>query len=243
MSKSCGSGQPAKPAVQLQARARQLRPGRNTDEHPLPVRRGCRRPARRRSRDDRTDCLSPGLPAQQEHPADHGRGHGCRRAAPPADELLFCIGPPLIESFAVLIPDGSPNLPRQAVLHYRDRFDRVGKFENHVYEDIPAALTELQELGCRLYLATSKAEYFARQILDHFGLSSFFTGIHGARLDGSLCDKGELIGHILHQEGLSAEETLMVGDRKHDMIGAAKCRVGSITVTYGFGSADELTTH
>ena len=165
------------------------------------------------------------------------------RPAPPADELLFCIGPPLIESFAVLIPDGSPDLPRQAVLHYRDRFDRVGKFENHVYEDIPAALTELQELGCRLYLATSKAEYFARQILDHFGLSSFFTGIHGARLDGSLCDKGELIGHILHQEGLSAEETLMVGDRKHDMIGAAACGIDGIGVTYGFGSTEELTAH
>ena len=165
------------------------------------------------------------------------------RLAPPADELLFCIGPPLIESFAVLMPDGPPDLPRQAVLHYRDRFDRIGKFENHVYEDIPAALTELQELDCRLYLATSKAEYFARQILDHFELSSFFTGIHGARLDGNLCDKGELIGHILHQEGLSTEETLMVGDRKHDMIGAAKCGVGGIGVTYGFGSAQELTAH
>jgi phosphoglycolate phosphatase len=165
------------------------------------------------------------------------------RPAPPADELLFCIGPPLIESFTVLIPDGSPDLPRQAVLHYRDRFDAIGKFENHVYEDIPAALAELQELDCRLYLATSKAEYFARQILDHFELSSFFTGIHGARLDGSLCDKGELIGHILHQEGLSTEETLMVGDRKHDMIGAAACRISSIGVTYGFGSAQELNAH
>jgi phosphoglycolate phosphatase len=35
----------------------------------------------------------------------------------------------------------------------------------------------------------------------------------------------------------------MVGDRKHDMIGAAKCRIGGIGVTYGFGSADELTAH
>lgn len=165
------------------------------------------------------------------------------RSAPPADDLLFCIGPPLIESFAVLMPDGSPDLPQKAVLHYRDRFDLVGKFENHVYQDIPEALAELQELDCRLYLATSKAEYFARQILDHFELSPFFSGIFGARFDGSLCDKGELIGHILDQEGLAVEETMMVGDRKHDMIGAATCRIQSVGVTYGFGSVEELTAH
>lgn len=165
------------------------------------------------------------------------------RTAPPADELLFCIGPPLIESFAVLMPDGSPDLPRQAVLHYRDRFDRIGKFENQVYDDIPEALAALLEQDCRLFLATSKAEYFARQILDHFQLSPFFAGIYGARLDGSLCDKGELIAHIIDCEDLAADETLMVGDRRHDMIGAAACRIGGIGVTYGFGSVEELTAH
>jgi len=165
------------------------------------------------------------------------------RPAPPADELLFCIGPPLIESFAELMPDGGPDLARQAVLHYRDRFDRIGKFENHVYDDIPETLAALLEQDCRLYLATSKAEYFARQILDHFELSPFFTGIFGARLDGSLCNKSELIGHIIEREGLAPAETLMIGDRKHDMIGAAACRIGSIGVTYGFGSIEELTAH
>ena len=165
------------------------------------------------------------------------------RTAPPADELLFCIGPPLLESFAVLMPDGSPDLPRQAVLHYRDRFDAIGKYENHVYDDIPEALAELRTQDCRLFLATSKAEVFARQILDHFGLTPFFTGIYGARLDGSLCDKGELIGHILEKEGLDRDQTLMVGDRKHDMIGAAVCGIGGIGVTYGFGSVEELTAH
>jgi len=35
----------------------------------------------------------------------------------------------------------------------------------------------------------------------------------------------------------------MVGDRKHDMIGAAACGIGGIGVTYGFGSIEELTTH
>jgi phosphoglycolate phosphatase len=33
----------------------------------------------------------------------------------------------------------------------------------------------------------------------------------------------------------------MVGDRKHDMIGARTCAVAGIGVTYGYGSPDELT--
>ena len=165
------------------------------------------------------------------------------RPAPPPADLLFCIGPPLLESFTVLLPDGSADLAREAVLHYRDRFDRIGKFENQVYDDIPEALADLQNQDCRLFLATSKAEVFARQILHHFELAPFFTAIYGARLDGSLCDKGELIGHILERERLAPAETLMVGDRKHDMIGAATCGIGGIGVTYGFGSIKELTVH
>lgn len=165
------------------------------------------------------------------------------RPAPAADDLLFCIGPPLIESFATLLPAEPPSLAQEAVLLYRERFDQVGKFENRVYDDIPEALAALQEQGCCLYLATSKAEIFARQILDHFELSSFFSGIYGSRLDGSLCHKAELIGHILDAEGLPRDETVMIGDRKHDMIGASACGIGSIGVTYGFGSETELSDH
>ena len=160
---------------------------------------------------------------------------------PAADDLLFCIGPPLVESFKVLMPEEPPALARKAVALYRERFDKVGKFENQVYDEIPETLESLKDQGFCLFLATSKPEIFARQILDHFRLSSFFDGIYGSRLDGSLCDKGQLIGHILMEERLVGDETLMVGDRKHDMIGARTCNIARIGVTYGFGSEMELT--
>ena len=162
------------------------------------------------------------------------------RPVPEAEELLFCIGPPLIESFATLL-DGEPaTLAKEAVALYRERFDRIGKFENRVYAEIPEALDSLVEQGFSLFLATSKPEIFARQILDHFELSIFFNGVYGSRLDGSLCDKGQLIGHVMQQEQLPKEATVMVGDRRHDMIGARTCDIGRIGVTYGFGSETEL---
>lgn len=162
------------------------------------------------------------------------------RPVPEAEDLLFCIGPPLIDSFTALLPGEPRTLAREAVALYRERFDRVGKFENQVYAEIPEALETLFEQGFSLILATSKPEIFARQILEHFGLSPFFSGIYGSRLDGSLCDKGELIGHILQTENLRKTMTIMVGDRMHDMIGARSCKIAGIGVTYGFGSETEL---
>jgi phosphoglycolate phosphatase len=159
---------------------------------------------------------------------------------PEADDLLFCIGPPLFESFSSLLAGEATNRAQEAVLLYRERFDRIGKFENRVYGDIPATLADLQEQGFALFVATAKPEIFARQILDHFGLSPYFSGIYGSRLDGGLGDKGQLIGHIMREEGLAKEETIMVGDRKHDMIGARTCAISGIGVTYGYGSEAEL---
>jgi phosphoglycolate phosphatase len=160
---------------------------------------------------------------------------------PAADDLHFCIGPPLFESFSTLLPGEQSGLAQEAVRLYRERYDRKGKFENRVYDDIPETLAELREQGYSLFVATAKPEIFARQILDHFGLFSAFDGIYGSRLDGGLGDKGQLIGHILREERLDREATLMVGDRKHDMIGARTCAVAGIGVTYGYGSTDELT--
>ena len=111
--------------------------------------------------------------------------------------------------------------------------------ENTVYPGIPEAL---RELGGRtdLYVATSKPAVFARRILEHFNLARLFKGIHGSELDGARSDKGELIAHVLRAEGLDPAATLMVGDRKHDLLGAAQCGVRGVGALWGYGGRAEL---
>jgi phosphoglycolate phosphatase len=156
---------------------------------------------------------------------------------PGMEELTSWIGPPILDSFRTQLGDMDPELPERAVEKYRERFSEIGIFENEVYEGIPEALAELVAGGARLVLATSKPKVYAERILDHFDLTRYFAAVHGSGLDGSLSDKGELIGHILGVEGCSA---VMVGDRKHDIIGAAACGVPCIGVLYGYGSREEL---
>ncbi len=162
------------------------------------------------------------------------------RPSPPGKELGWCIGPPLRSSFAKLLACDDPELIEKALGFYRERFGTVGLFENKVYDGIPEALGALQTMGHRLYLATSKPGVYAERIITHFGLARYFTRIYGAELDGTRNDKTGLISHILERESITVRETVMIGDRKYDMIGAGENGVCGLGVLWGYGTRDEL---
>ncbi len=160
------------------------------------------------------------------------------RPVPDADTLTWMIGPPIFAGFTELL--GGADEVQEGVRLYRERYSDVGLYENEVYAGIPALLQELREKDIRLYVATSKLQAFARRILDHFDLSRFFTEIYGSELDGRNADKRDLIRHILDRERFDPAGAVMIGDRKHDAVGAKANGLASIGVTWGYGSRQEL---
>jgi len=163
------------------------------------------------------------------------------RPYPPDASLDWCIGPPLLESFARLLQNDDPALGQEALRLFRERFSTVGLFENTPYPSIPQLLGTLQEAGLQLFIATSKPAVYARCIVEHFDLAKFFLEVYGSELDGRLTHKSDLIRHVLQQEGLNSSCTLMIGDREHDMLGARANNVSGVGVTWGYGSPTELT--
>lgn len=161
------------------------------------------------------------------------------RHVPSEDALLWCIGPPLHESFTKLAPGSTPEQVGELIAKYRERFAVKGLFENAVYPGIPEALAALE--GIRHFVATSKPEVYARQIVEHFGLSRQFEQVYGSELSGERSDKGELIRYLLRTESLDPTEGLMIGDREHDVFGAKKSGMPCAGVLWGYGSAEELT--
>jgi phosphoglycolate phosphatase len=157
---------------------------------------------------------------------------------PPLEQLFWCIGPPLYESFPKLVPDASREEILTLVDLYRERFGDIGMYENEVYPGISDLLNELQ-LEQKHYVATSKPHVFAKKILSHFNLIQYFSVVHGSELSGVRSDKGELIKFILESESLDPNKTVMIGDRKHDIIGAKKVGMMSIGITWGYGSREE----
>ena len=90
-------------------------------------------------------------------------------------------------------------------------------------------------------LATSKPTIFAKRILDYFNLSKYFSFVAGSGLDGSFYTKGDVIRHVLETNKLNNPSAIvMVGDRKHDIIGAKENNIDSIGVLYGYGDRKEL---
>lgn len=162
------------------------------------------------------------------------------RDAPHADDLEWCIGPPLQQSFTLLLDSNDEGLVTQALMLYRERFAETGLYENSVYEGIPEVLSALRRQGYRLFLATAKPRIFAERILDHFDLADFFETIHGSDLNGQLTDKPSLVRYILATEGLPPDRTMIIGDRKYDIIGGKANGLQTGAVTYGYGSREEL---
>lgn len=159
---------------------------------------------------------------------------------PPLSDLLPFIGPPLMESFERYF-----GMPREqaalAVAKYREYFTDRGIFENEIYPGIPDLLNERKAAGNLLILATSKPTVFAARILRHFAIDHYFTFVSGSELSGERTDKAQVIEYALKHCGIeNTSEACMIGDRKHDVLGAKKMGLFAVGVSYGFAEAGEL---
>ncbi|MFB5190298.1 HAD hydrolase-like protein [Alicyclobacillus fastidiosus] len=160
--------------------------------------------------------------------------------APKLEELTWVVGPPLRESFLKLVNSTDVAVADRLLAQYRTRFEPIGMFENEVYDGIPDVLQALIDHSCQLHLATSKPRVYAEQILEHFSLAPFFTTVAGAELDGSIESKEDVIRTLLETAHLDRATCIMVGDREHDVHGAAANGIACVGVTYGFGTKSEL---
>ena len=160
------------------------------------------------------------------------------KPVPAEAELLWAIGPPLLDSFRKLV--GNEGEAATALGYYRERFSEVGLYENAAYAGVAESLAELRAGGRSMYVATSKPHVYASRILEHFALDGWFDGLFGAELSGERSDKTELLAHALRTTGVDAATAVMVGDRSHDVVGACNNGITAVGVAYGYGSVDEL---
>jgi phosphoglycolate phosphatase len=158
---------------------------------------------------------------------------------PPADDLLWMIGPPFRVSFPKLL--GSADRVEEAIGYYRESYLNGGMYDAVVYDGVPEALEALRSGGHRLLVATAKPHRYARPILERFGLAGHFVAICGPELDGTNDHKGDLIAHMIAHEDVRPRAAIMIGDREHDVLAAARHGIPTVGVTWGYGSAEELT--
>ena len=155
------------------------------------------------------------------------------------DSLTALIGPPLHESFPELCGLNEEET-KQAIREFRVYYSSRGWAENVPYAGMSKLLAQLRAAGLRLIIATSKPEAFARRILMRFELDGYFDLICGSRPEEKAsADKASVVHEALKRAGETGR-TVMVGDRRFDIIGAHKNDLPAIGVLYGYGCRDEL---
>lgn len=157
---------------------------------------------------------------------------------PVVDVMRHAIGPP----FEVGLPEiGVPDEHVVAVIAaYRSVYEDTGLYDTGLYDGIVEMLDALAEAGCTLALATSKPEVSANRVVEHLGLTGRFKFVGGATHEPGRRTKAEVVGHVLDRLGLvGGPELVMVGDRNHDIEGAAHYGIDTIAVAWGYGSRAE----
>ena len=154
---------------------------------------------------------------------------------PEGDLAAQLVGPPMHHTLAAM---GLGAQTEAAVAAYRADYTSRGWQMNTLFDGVTALLRDLRAAGVRLAVATSKVEPTARKILAHFGLDGYFEVVAGASVDGVRAAKSDVVAHALEQLGPLPARVLMVGDRRHDVDGAAEHGIDTVLVGWGYGRSD-----
>ncbi len=154
--------------------------------------------------------------------------------------LCKLIGPPLRISFAEIY-NFSPEQVEIGMAKFREYYKDTGLYENFAFDGFAELLGDLRAQGKRLFVATSKPTEYAIRILEHFDMLHFFDDVVGSELDGTRSKKIDVIQHVLSNNNIvDLENTVMIGDRKYDIVSAKALGLKSIGILHGFGDAQEF---
>ena len=158
----------------------------------------------------------------------------------PENLLAGFIGPPLQWGFSQLFGLNERDT-KLAVEYFREYYGENGWHQNVPYDGVLEMIAELDHLGKKMYIATSKLEKFAVQIIRYFEMDKYILQLKGADYHAKKATKTQIISDILTARQLvPSEKTVMVGDTVYDIEGGKEMGLSTVAVGYGFGKEDEL---
>ncbi len=166
--------------------------------------------------------------------------HQLGQSYPSEEYIAGFIGPPLQSTFEELLHSSEHDLINEAVGHYRKRYSEVGLFENKVYPGIIELIAFLHKNSYKIWVVTFKPTIWVEKIVRHFSLDKSLSGVYGPALDERLFDKIKLVESVLADAKIAPANTVMVGDRKEDIVAGKTNGIVTIGVTYGYGSREEI---
>ncbi|MCC9145358.1 MULTISPECIES: HAD hydrolase-like protein [unclassified Arthrobacter] len=166
----------------------------------------------------------------------------CGLPVPPEADLQRMVGPSLVTSLRDIARVPGDRL-EAVIRHYRQGYRESGMAQSRPYPGIQRAV-ELLRRDMTVAVATQKPEHLAVELLEVQGMGNLFGSVHGSPADeqaaAALDGKRSIIRAALDRHADSYDRAVMIGDRRHDVEGAAANGLGCIGVSWGFAAEGEL---
>ncbi|MFZ4077928.1 MAG: HAD hydrolase-like protein [Microbacteriaceae bacterium] len=158
---------------------------------------------------------------------------------PDRNELRLLLGPPTHETLGRYL---QPIQLTEATAFYRGLAEADGMTGMRLFAGMQDLLHELAERGIPVATATSKLRVEAARVVNHFEIGQLFAAVQGAEPERGVYTKGDVVAAALADLGVTAQDTpVMVGDRIHDIHGAARCGVPTIVCSWGYADESEFS--
>ena len=147
------------------------------------------------------------------------------------------IGPPLEETFVYL---GAEDPARYITTYRRYYFQRM--YDTPLFDGVRAMLEHLDDMGVPMAIATSKRRDAVLLLMQHLGIEERFKVVCGSGDDPSRGKKQHRVEDALtglQELGIDTSGAIMVGDRIHDIEGAAANGLDTILVEWGEAPPEE----
>lgn len=162
---------------------------------------------------------------------------------PSRESVLYIVGLSPLECMQHLAGASDSRVHEALAAAYRTHFQalrRMPHFEEPLFPGAKQAIQHLAALpGVVLAIATGKSQRGVRALLEREALTSAFATIQTADDAPSKPHPG-MIWNALAETGLTASDTVMIGDTTHDILMARAAGVKSIGVAWGYHRSGEL---
>ena len=161
----------------------------------------------------------------------------------PADEVAAkadqLVGPPFPEAFSIIFGMSAQDAA-EVTQRYRAIYWESGPEAWPFFPGTKDLLASLRAAGKLVAIGSSKPQHLIDRGLADNGVESLFDMAVGACL-GEVTSKRDALRLVLSELDCTPVEALMVGDRYHDVEGAAACGIDCVGVLWGdTGTREEL---
>jgi phosphoglycolate phosphatase len=109
-----------------------------------------------------------------------------------------------------------------------------------VYPGVKPLLDWLQQQGVLMAVATNKPERFVAPLLDEKGLDGYFRWLVGGDTLPAQKPNPLALYWIMQRAGVTAQDTLFVGDSHNDVLAARAAGVKVVAVSYGYNHGEPI---